>query len=187
MIQCKKCGFSVSEMMKHALMKNSCPACGFGLFSSESLNIIASLQQKISSQKFASNFSEKVIYDISLFFFNEITDGIGKIILDKKLLEIKNSKASSEDDETVYTDPEEADELEQIKKEVEDEYKDEIESLRPEEDPDMEEIFSKAERLKRLREQQKLSNPRLSQILDNATDDTSMPSSKPKTGLRRVS
>ena len=125
-------------------MSNSCPACGKNLFSSHDMNIISSIQGSLNSQPFAFNFTEEVLYDVSIYMFNEIKHGIGKQILADELKRMKELPSSSEEG----TDDPVAD----LRKEVESELKDEIKEITENQDED---LFSKAERLRRIAQQRK--------------------------------
>ena len=107
MISCNKCNFSVNETMKHALQSNTCPSCGCNLFSSSDMNYITTIQSRLESQKFALNLSEKMAYDISLFAFNEIKDGVGKVIWMDRFEKLKSNESSDEQsDEVIHTEDE---------------------------------------------------------------------------------
>lgn len=162
MIQCNDCGFSVTDSMKHSLMSNSCPACGHELFSSRDMSIISTIQVGIESQPFAFNFTKEILYDISVYMFNEIKNGFGKEIMDNEALiafeqQVGDINENSDD---------ESDNFVNIRREVEIELKEEIDEIIEGQDGQDEnisfdgkeqsdDIFSKAERLKRLAQQRK--------------------------------
>lgn len=150
MIQCSVCGFSVNELMKFALMNNSCPSCGGALFSNKDNNLINMIQSRIAGERFASKLTEELIYDLSLFFFNELKHGIGKSL---------REELRSEDVDIEY---EEGDE-DLIRKEVERELGDQLSQLTDDGEVMSDEVAAKAERLRRLREQQLMVNPNLGQ------------------------
>lgn len=148
MIQCNVCGFSVNELMKFALMNNTCPSCGGALFSGKDNNIINMIQTKLSSERFASKLTEELIYDISLFIFNELKDGIGKSLRQELVIE--------EDIETEYQEDNEED---AIRKEIEAEYSEQLSQLTDDGEVISEDISDRAMKLKRMREQQLLRDP----------------------------
>jgi len=151
MIQCGECGFPVNDTMRFALMQNSCPSCGSALFSNKDSHLIDIIQGKITSETFAQNFNEVTVYDVSLFIFNELKYGIGKQLRD----ELGAVTVSYEED------PNESEDEARIRKEVEAELAEEMVHLTDEGDVQGEEIFSKADRLKRLHEQKIKSNPKI--------------------------
>jgi DNA-directed RNA polymerase subunit RPC12/RpoP len=85
MIKCSKCSFAVSQDMKFALLKNSCPSCGGHLFSEKEQNTINHLRKKIGAQHFAAGFEPTMINDIALYFMNELKNGIGQVYLQESL------------------------------------------------------------------------------------------------------
>jgi len=94
-MQCKNCGFSVPQNLKFAIMKNFCPQCGNKLFSEREMNHLATIQNRVSGQDFAKKFTEQQVHDISLFLYNEISSGYGRVIIDEYLKEIlKNKKVA---------------------------------------------------------------------------------------------
>ncbi len=78
MINCSVCGFMVNDLMKFALMQNSCPACGNSLFSDRDNYLIQTIQTKIENERFSSKLTKEIKYDLALFFFHELTNGLGK-------------------------------------------------------------------------------------------------------------
>jgi predicted nucleic acid-binding Zn-ribbon protein len=86
-MQCRNCGFLVPQNLRFAIMKNFCPQCGNKLFSDKEINHISMIQSRVLTQPFSHDLSEQTIYDISLFLYNEILNGYGRVILDE---EIKN-------------------------------------------------------------------------------------------------
>jgi hypothetical protein len=126
-------------------MTNSCPACGNELFSSRDMNMISTIQGGLGSQPFAFNFTEETLYDISLYIFNELEHGIGQVMVAEALERASQQPAATEDEES--EDP-----MDDIRKEIESEFQEEIEEIT---DGQEEDIFSKAERLKRLAQQRK--------------------------------
>lgn len=77
MIMCSGCAFNVNETMKFALMNNVCPSCGNALFTEQDSIFIQKITSALKRQKFASKFNAELLYDISLFMFNEFTTGLG--------------------------------------------------------------------------------------------------------------
>ena len=145
MIQCKACGFGVNEMMRFALMKNVCPSCGSALLSSKDSNVISTIQSRILSQRFASSLTESLVYDISLFIFNELKGSLAKFAL-----ESSESTQSKSEEDTIYHSEVDVD-LESIRKEVLAEISKSEDS---EESEDLDEdVEAKAERLKKLYQQ----------------------------------
>lgn len=146
MTNCKNCKFQVSEKMKFALMKNICPSCGESLFSDKDANFINLIQSKLASMEFASNYKDETIYDISIFIFNELRDGFGKIYLEK-FMEVK-------------TDSYQENIEDEIRKEVVAEFSEQLDLL----EDNLDETFNKyessldekAERLKKIANSQKV-------------------------------
>lgn len=144
-------------------MKNTCPSCGAALLSGKDSNTISYIGSRISSQRFASSLTEAQIYDMSLFIFNELHDGFGKIVNDikKKVVttteefsdEISHSEGESE------FESDESEDLNSIRKQVAAEFAPDEDELQ--EDERNEDALSKAERLKRLHQQRVSSNPNL--------------------------
>jgi hypothetical protein len=152
MIQCKGCGFGVNEMMRFALMKNLCPSCGAALLSSKDSNTISTIQSRILSQRFASSLTESLVYDLSLFIFNELKGGFGKLAIELT----PRAKAQVEEDDGIYHSEEDLD-LDSIRREVlaelsHSEGSDVSEDSEDSEESD-EDVESKAERLKKLYQQ----------------------------------
>jgi hypothetical protein len=85
MIKCSKCSFAVSQDMKFALLKNSCPSCGGHLFSEKEQHTITHLRKKIGAQPFAVGFESTMINDIALYFMNELKNGIGQVYIQESL------------------------------------------------------------------------------------------------------
>lgn len=155
MIQCNGCGFGVSESMRFALMKNICPSCGAGLFSGKDSSIINMIQVRLKSERFSTGLTENQVYDISLFFFNEIKSGFVRQVFS----EYNQRKATPSGDDDIVTETEESDD---IRKEVEQEYSSELSTLLDDDgDVQDEDVDSKADRLKRLYQNTVSSNPNL--------------------------
>lgn len=165
MIQCNNCGFAVNDSMKFSLMQNTCPSCGAALFSSRDSNLITMLQGKISSERFSSSLTEELVYDVSLFIFNELKHGIGKSLIDEALV----NQSSSDGNEKEVQNSEESQFVDDIRNEVEKEYEEQISQLSDDGDVIIEdkEIFEKAERLKRLHEQRFKNNPNIGKMVPN--------------------
>lgn len=157
MIQCKECGFSVNELMRFALMKNICPSCGAGLLSGEDSDAISVIQSRLLSQRFASSLTETIIYDLSLFIFNELKNGFGIGIKPDSTSRSRKAISFSEDDES-----EEDDDVSDVRREVEREFADQLSNLDEDVAPANEDALSKAERLKRLHQQRMLNNSEIS-------------------------
>lgn len=111
MINCNNCGFRVGNNMKFALMKNQCPSCGGRLFSEKESNSISQIQNLLHSQHFSSKLNEQLVYDLSLFFHNELHNGIGK----KILMDLKSEVTTSLPEPTVEKS---GDDLKKIRDEV---------------------------------------------------------------------
>lgn len=118
MIQCSKCGLAVTEAMKFAIKSNLCPGCGTGLFSNKDLTLITKIQSRISTERFVTGLTQDTVYDIALFMFNEFKTGLGKSILVEMLAQQKNR-----------LNPEEVEITDEIRKEIEEEFKEELERL----------------------------------------------------------
>lgn len=155
MIQCGQCGFPVNETMRYALMQNSCPACGSQLFSNKDSNLITMIQNKLLNESFSASFKEETMYDVSLFLFNELKYGIGKQMRDELIIAEKIVVNEFEEDE------EDDEEEDSIRKEIERELEEELNNLNEDGDVETADVFTKAERLKRLHEQRVKSNPGL--------------------------
>jgi hypothetical protein len=155
MIQCNDCGFAVNETMKFALMQNICPSCGSALFSARDSSLISMIEAKLNSQKFSTSLNEELSYDISLFIFNELSHGLGKRLIDEAVSNAKSGANISEDGESEETDD--------VRSQIEEELSEELAQLGNDGGViiENEELFSKAERLKKLREQQLAVNPNL--------------------------
>lgn len=100
-MQCKSCGFSVPQNLKFAIMKNFCPQCGNKLFSEREMNHLATIQNRVGAQEFSKKLTEQQIYDISLFLYNEISNGYGRVIIDEYLKELMKNKKLKATVETV--------------------------------------------------------------------------------------
>lgn len=154
MIQCNGCGFGVNESMRFALMKNLCPSCGSGLFSNKDSSIINLIQSNLKSERFSSGLTETQIYDISLFFFNEIKNGFVRQIFS----DLRQTKDSEVDPDEISHQESDVDD---IRREIEAEMADKLSSLDDSGDVTSEDALSKAERLKRMHQQRILANPNL--------------------------
>ena len=77
-MNCGRCKFQVSQDMKFALMKNICPACGNQLFSDDEMKDISIVKNKVLKQSFSIGFPDELSFDVALFVFNEIKNGIGQ-------------------------------------------------------------------------------------------------------------
>lgn len=173
MIQCKDCGFMVNELMRFALMKNVCPSCGSGLLSDKDSNIISVIQGKLSSQRFSSSLTETQVYDISMFFFNELKSGIGSLVSGSSGLSKRNRRAiaapseseTESGDEFLSSESEDGEDFEEdddldlssIRREVESEF-DDLSTFEEPTTVRSEDVLSKAERLKKLYEQRALAS-----------------------------
>ena len=73
MIDCRKCNFSVSPTMRHALTENCCPACGSSLLGDVHIGRLNLFRQKVINQEFASGLKSDVIFDIALFMLMEFS------------------------------------------------------------------------------------------------------------------
>lgn len=158
MIQCNSCGFSVSDSMKFALMQNSCPSCGSNLFSNKDTNLISMIQGQLSSQRFASTLGQDMMYDISLFIFDQLKHGLGKTLADEAVLTSKQGAGPKVEEKTEGKAEEQT--HEEIRSEMEAEFfNDEVEEdegvvLGEDGIVFTESTSERAEQLKRLRRQQ---------------------------------
>lgn len=107
-MQCAKCKFKVDQEMKFALMKNMCPKCGSNLFSSSEMKDIGLLANRIN-RAFSSEVSEQLSFDLSLFFIDELKNGIGQKY---------NVQLPVKEDNIPDEDISEFDELEDYKKQI---------------------------------------------------------------------
>jgi hypothetical protein len=165
--------------MKHSLMSNSCPACGKELFSGHDMNIISMIQGRLGSQSFAFNFTKEILYDVSIYIFNEIKYGIGKetsadeslISSNKQVSDTVNENYDHQSGDISNNTPDNASDntMVDIRKEVENELQEEIDEITE----GQEDIFSKAERLKRLAQQRRTDvNPQQDRQKISATKKT---------------
>lgn len=122
MITCNNCGFSVTDQMKFAIKNNTCCACGFNLFSNKDLNLMVHIQSKISSERFASDFTADMLFDVSMFMFNEFKHGMGYTMLIDALAQHKKRLTNAEGADTEEISDE-------IRKEIEEEFKEELAQL----------------------------------------------------------
>lgn len=116
-MQCKSCGFLVPQNLKFAIMKNFCPQCGEKLFTNDEMNHISMIQSRVLNQGFSDELEEEVVYDVALFVYNEITNGYGRVLLDKQLegMVVKGDEDKPEEQKDVKVDEEEI--LKQIRAE----------------------------------------------------------------------
>lgn len=149
---CPNCTFSVSGSMRFALQNNVCPSCGSGLFSAQDNSMINLLQARLSNERFASKLTEDLIYDLSMFVFNEIQS------LTHHAPHVSHSSIT---EETSYVEEEELSEEEILRREVERELAEELEELSEETEEDKD---SKVEKLKAMRARQMLANPNLGKV-----------------------
>lgn len=137
-MNCKKCNSAIERNMKFALMKNFCPACGSPLFSEQEQNDISTLQNRISIQNFSDKLSEVEVYDVALFVFNEIRNGLGQIYVQNQVRALAKAKSvtskevESEESNKSVNEPNEVDESvdfeEQLRQEIRQEVEEEIAS-----------------------------------------------------------
>jgi len=71
MIVCKKCEFEVSDSMRHALIKNCCPACGGALLGDLHVQRLELMKQRILQQEFSARIDSDLIFDLSMFLLME--------------------------------------------------------------------------------------------------------------------
>jgi len=71
MISCAICKFEVSNKMRHALLKNMCPACGHALLGDFHMQRLNMIKQKISAQEFSGSIDQSIIFELSLFIMSE--------------------------------------------------------------------------------------------------------------------
>jgi hypothetical protein len=98
--------------MKFALMKNICPSCGAPLFSQREEADINAIQNRVVNQEFASKLDETQVYDISLFIFSELTNGIGQLFIQREIEKLPKG--------TIKEDAEGAEGGEEIDEDLED-------------------------------------------------------------------
>lgn len=147
MIECGNCNFIVDEKMKFSLMQNSCPSCGSNLFSGQDMALLGAIQGRLSSQGFSTNISKDLKYDISLFIFSELKDGIGRDFLS---LTDKNESHEEEVESVEKSDDEST--IDSLRAEVEAEVLGQSQLMDDEGGVSDEDLASKAERLKLLRQ-----------------------------------
>lgn len=153
MIQCGVCGFGVNELMKFALVQNKCPSCGNGLFSDNDMNLMSTIQSKLAGQRFASKLTTELIYDLSLFIFNEMKGDLGKMLPDQ------HSGSKPDEPELTYHE-----EIDDVRREIEAEYQDHLETLSDDGEVMDEDLQVKAEKLRRMHHQQLIHNPNIGKI-----------------------
>jgi hypothetical protein len=145
-------------------MKNVFPSCGAGLLSSKDSSIISTIQARVSSQRFSSGFTESQIYDISLFIFNELKDGFGKLALElaprskKRTINLDDEDLESDD---ILHSEDEGTEVDDIRNEVLAELGGDFMDEDEEGEDEDEDLMSKADRLKKLHQQRVSTNPDL--------------------------
>ncbi len=71
MIKCPSCDFEVSNKMRHALSKNSCPSCGSALLGNFHIQRMNFIKEKILLQDFSKSLDQSIIFDLSLFILSE--------------------------------------------------------------------------------------------------------------------
>ena len=73
MIDCRKCGFSIEASMRHALVKNCCPACGSAILGEIQVQRLRLFKQRLLQQEFSQDISDDLIFDITLFMLLEFS------------------------------------------------------------------------------------------------------------------
>jgi len=96
MINCPSCSFEVSNKMRHALVKNMCPACGSPLLGDFHMQRLSMVKEKLLSQEFSRNIDPSTVFDISLFIMSEFFPSNPNRSMSSKLVEPEDSE--SEDD-----------------------------------------------------------------------------------------
>lgn len=71
MIECRNCGFTVKQNMRHALSNNCCPACGGALLGELHKRRLDLFKVKLANQHFSRNLDSNDIFDIALFMLVE--------------------------------------------------------------------------------------------------------------------
>jgi hypothetical protein len=109
------------------------------------MNIISTIQGRLSAQPFAFNFTEEVRYDASIFIFNEL-ESMAQVMVAEALDKASRAPVHTDEGEEL-SDP-----AKDIRRQIESELQEEIEEITEGQEED---IFSKAERLKRIAQQRK--------------------------------
>lgn len=158
-MQCKNCGFLVPQNLKFAIMKNFCPQCGEKLLTDKEVNHISRIQSRVLKQEFSSELDEQEVYDISLFIYNEITSGYGRILIDDEIKQILTEAKSEADSETPSSDEKAPEEeggksIEKLKAQIREEEAARV-ALERRQEVAGEDVDDKVDRLKRIHK----SNP----------------------------
>ncbi len=186
-MNCKNCKFVISSNMKFALMKNICPSCGTALFSEVEQNELSVLQSRINKEDFANNMDKSSVYDVALFIFNEIRNGIGQLYIEKQVKKALTEGREGGDISPIAFKEEvsSSEEKEKIRREIEKEFLPEIEStiVESEDVGYQEEVDEEPFKPYTQRESAQEKSERLKKVYDNFN------SSSRKTGpmVKRVS
>lgn len=141
MIECRNCGFTVAQKMRHSLISNVCPSCGSSLLGEVHRSRLNIFKQKLSNQSFSSKLSSEDIFDIALFmlveFFPPVSNEVDK----------ENSGSDQEEAEAVEaSEVEESETYESIREQV----REQMLKEQPESSPESLDEDLRIERLKRL-------------------------------------
>lgn len=135
MISCRKCEFNIKSTMRHALMKNCCPACGAAILGEVHSQRMRLFKQRLMQQEFSERLDEDLIFDITLFMLMEFSP------VDKPSAEAGDSEEKTDSTDAVS----DLEEYEKIREEI----REEVLSSSPEAPEDVDEEL-KIARLKRL-------------------------------------
>ena len=138
MINCRQCDFLIKSSMRHALVKNCCPACGSAILGETHTQRMRLFKQKLLQQEFAQNLSENLVFDITLFMLLEFSP-VGL----EKAQEAGDDGASEESE--VLPEEQDRDTYEKIREEIREEALGQFETSEENLDEDL-----KIARLKRL-------------------------------------
>ena len=146
MYKCLNCGFSLTSKMKHSIIKNMCPACGSKILYDDTINLCKKEIEEMSNNEFMRGIDKYMLQIISLYVVNKLKEGNkdDKKKHDTSELIVEDSKIEVAEDN--YVIEESTGDLEDIRKQVENQVLKENNVLFEEED----EISSKVERLKEI-------------------------------------
>ena len=71
MLACNKCDYITTSNLKFAVINNVCPACGYSLLGDSELQAVKGIGQKLKGRECSVDMSDYVVYDLSLFIYNE--------------------------------------------------------------------------------------------------------------------
>lgn len=138
MIECRNCGFTVAQKMRHSLISNVCPSCGSSLLGEVHRSRLNIFKQKLSNQSFSSKLSSEDIFDIALFMLVEFFPPVSN--------EVDEESSGSDQEEAEASEIEESETYESIREQV----REQMLKEQPESSPESLDEDLRIERLKRL-------------------------------------